>query len=258
MTPVLADGADSTDTHLISTTKELQTLLVLRADLPVQVPKLIHQFVSLESSRLVVGLQVFLTVRGQAVEAGLDGFEFLSRAEVTSHVRRSSKTPIGWRHHVEVQASLLDLLSHFREGCIGSEHRSLCESDPALRTDVNPSVVSLIPVATNAVHTEAVATGDGHWVSQETRAQVAAEVIWGHRLSHVHLTHARICSHKQDASKHLFKLTRSVCECESKRERERARSKREEARGLEPCNRWGCKASSCTLNQLVLVNSSGY
>lgn len=195
MTLVLTDGADSTDTHLISTAKELQALLVLRADLSVQVPQLIHQFVSLKGSRLIVGFQVFLTVRGQAVEAGLDSFELLSRAEVTSHVCQSSKAPIAWRHQVEVQTCLLDLLSHFGEGCIGSEHGSLGESDSALRTDVNPSVVSLIPVATNAVHTEAVATGDSHWVPQETCAQVATEVIWGHGLSHVHLKHAQTRIH---------------------------------------------------------------
>lgn len=191
MTLVLADGADSADTHLVGTAKKLQALLVLRADLSVQVPQFVHQFVSLESSRLIVGLQVFLTVRGQAVEAGLDSFELLSRAEVARHVSRSSNAPVAWRHQVEVQASLLDLLSHFGEGCIGSEHGSLGESDSALRTDVNPGVVSLIPVATNAVHTEAVATGDSHRVPQETCAQVAAEVIWRHGLSHVHLTHAQ-------------------------------------------------------------------
>lgn len=195
MTLVLADGADSTDTHLVGTAKELQALLVLWTDLPVQVPQLIHQFVPLEGSRFVVGLQVFLAVRGQAVEAGLDSFELLSRAEVTRHVCRSSKAPIAWRHQVEIQARLLDLLSHFGEGCVGSEHGPLGESDFALRTDVNPGVISLIPVATNAVHTEAVATGDGHGVPQETRTQVAAEVIWGHGLSHVYLTHAQTRTH---------------------------------------------------------------
>ena len=48
MAPVLADCADGTDAHLVCTTEQLQGLLVLGADLPVQVADLIHQLVPLE------------------------------------------------------------------------------------------------------------------------------------------------------------------------------------------------------------------
>ena len=48
MALVFTDCADSTDTHLVCSTEELQGFLVLWADLPVQVARLIHQLVSLE------------------------------------------------------------------------------------------------------------------------------------------------------------------------------------------------------------------
>lgn len=75
-----------TDTHLVSATEQLQTLLMLRADLPVQVADFIHQLVPLKSGRLVVRLQVLLAVGRQTHQAGLDGFELLADADVAAYV----------------------------------------------------------------------------------------------------------------------------------------------------------------------------
>lgn len=94
---VLADSTEGANTHLVSTTEQLQALLVLRADLTVQVSQLIHQLVPLEGGRLVVGLQVLFTIRSKAVEAGLDCLELLSSAEVTGNVPRPSAASITGR-----------------------------------------------------------------------------------------------------------------------------------------------------------------
>lgn len=45
-----------TDTHLVSATEQLQTLLMLGTDLSVQVADFIHQLVPLKSGGLKVGL----------------------------------------------------------------------------------------------------------------------------------------------------------------------------------------------------------
>lgn len=184
MAPVFTDCADGTDTHLVRSTEQLQGLLVLRADLPVQVPQFVHQLVPFERGRLVMRPQVLLAVRCQAVQAGLHSFEFLSRAEVTRDVAWPGvDVPLG-RAQVDVQAALLDLLGHHAESGVGSQHGPLGERDLTLGTDVNTCVVSLVPVAADAVHAETVATGDGHRVSEEVRTQGAVEVIRRRVISH--------------------------------------------------------------------------
>lgn len=59
---VLLDRTKHTDAHLVGAAVELQPLLMLWADLAVQVADFIHQLVSLEGGVLVVGLQVLLAV----------------------------------------------------------------------------------------------------------------------------------------------------------------------------------------------------
>lgn len=184
MAPVLTDCADSADTHLICSTEELQGLLVLRADLPVQVYQRLHQLVPFECGRFVVGLRVLLAVGRQTVETGLHSLQFLPRAEVTGDVARPGvDVPLGGVE-VEGQPALLDLLSHHAQGGVGPQHRPLGECDLALGANVNPCVVCLVPVATDAVHTETVATGDSHRVPQKVQAQGAVEVIWRSVISH--------------------------------------------------------------------------
>lgn len=83
---VLFDRAQDTDAHLISAAEQLQTLLMLRTDLSVQMADFIHQLVPLKSCRLKVRLQVLLTVGSQAHQTGLDGFVLLANADVAANV----------------------------------------------------------------------------------------------------------------------------------------------------------------------------
>jgi len=88
---VLFDSTQHADAHLVGATEQLQAFLVLRADLPVQVARLVHQLVPLEGGRLVVGLDVRFAVVGQAHEARLHGLFAVPDAEVAEgllvHVR---------------------------------------------------------------------------------------------------------------------------------------------------------------------------
>ena len=90
MTLVLFHRTQHTDTHLISATKQLQTFLMLWADLPIQVADFVHQFVPFKSGRLVMRLEVLLAVRSQTHQAGFDGFMLSANAHVTTHILGSS------------------------------------------------------------------------------------------------------------------------------------------------------------------------
>lgn len=129
-------------------------------------------------------LQVFLTVGCQTVQAGLDGFEFLPGAEVARDVAWPGvAVPLG-HVDVQVQTALLDLLSHHAEGGVGPQHGSLGEGDLALRANVYPRVVRVVPVAADAVHAETVAARNSDGVPQEVHAEGTTKVIWRCVVSH--------------------------------------------------------------------------
>lgn len=86
MTFVFFDCAQHADTHLVGATVQLQALLVLGTDLPVQVPDFIHQLVPFKGRRLEMGLEMLLAIGGQAHQARLHGFVLLADADVTAHV----------------------------------------------------------------------------------------------------------------------------------------------------------------------------
>ncbi len=86
MTFVFLHRTQHTDTHLVSATEQLQTLLMLGTDLSVQVADFVHQLVPFESGGLIVGLEMPLAVGGQTHQAGLDGFLLLANADVTTYI----------------------------------------------------------------------------------------------------------------------------------------------------------------------------
>lgn len=94
---VLLHRAQYADTHLVSAAEQLQALLMLWADLPVQVTDFVHQLVPLEGGRLVVGLEMLLAVGGQTHEAALDCFVLLAHADVAADVLGSGIVVVGGR-----------------------------------------------------------------------------------------------------------------------------------------------------------------
>lgn len=128
--------------------------------------------------------QVLLAIGRQAVETGFHSLEFLPGAEVAGDVIMAGVNVALGRVEVEGQTALLDLLSHHAQSCIGPQHRPLGECDLTYGTNINSCVVSLVPVATDAVHTEAVATWDSHRVPQKVLTQGAGEVVWRSVISH--------------------------------------------------------------------------
>lgn len=97
MTFVFLHRAQHADTHLVGAAEQLQALLMLRADLPVQVTDFVHQLVPLEGGRLVVGLEVLLAVGSQTHEAALDGFVLFAHADVAADVMGSRVVVVGGR-----------------------------------------------------------------------------------------------------------------------------------------------------------------
>lgn len=176
MTFVFFHRTEHTDTHLVSATEQLQTLLMLGTDLPVQVANFVHQLVPFESGRLKVRLEVLLAVGGQTHQAGLNGFVLLANADVTPYILGSGIVVVrgrGWRWKRFGVA--LD------GGVSGACHASGCGplvvGDPALWAEERTRVVSMVPVCLQANGAEDVATWDGHWIPEVFLAQVAAVLV---------------------------------------------------------------------------------
>ena len=154
---VLSDSAQHTDTHLVRATEQLQALLMLRADLPVQVARLVHQLVPLEGGWLVMRLDVGFAVVGQAHETRLHGLVATADAEVAE----------GFPVHVGKRSELWKLAPGLvvHVGKVASQHRPRCESRAALWAVVYTHVVKLVPVDLDALQAEGVTARDGDRVS---------------------------------------------------------------------------------------------
>lgn len=170
MTPVLSDCTQHTDAHLVGAAEQLQALLMLRADLPVQVTRLIHQLVSLERGGLVVRLDVCLAVVGEAHQARLDRLA----APADTEVAEGLAVHVGERSELRKMAPglVVDV------GQVAPQHGPRREAGTALRAVVHTHVVELVPVDLDALQAVGVTTGDGDGVSHCVRAQEAESVWW--------------------------------------------------------------------------------
>lgn len=174
VTFVLLDRAQHTDAHLVGAAVEFQALLMLGADLSVQVADFIHQLVAFEGGRLKVGLQVLLTVGGQAHQTRLHRFVLLADADVAAHVlgprvvvvRRRRRRREGVARHGGVAGA-----SQAPRG------GPLVVGDPALRAEVRARVVSVVPVRLQADGAENVTAGDGDRIPEVLLAEVAAFLL---------------------------------------------------------------------------------
>lgn len=167
---VLSDSTQHADAHLVRATEQLQAFLVLGADLPVQVARLIHQLVPLEGGWLVVWLDVRFAVVGQAHEARLDGLVAPADAEVAE----------GFPVHVGERGELRKLAAWLvvHVGQIASQHGPRGEGCAALWAAVYAHVVELVPVDLNALQAIGVTTGDGDRVSHCVHTQGTVILWW--------------------------------------------------------------------------------
>lgn len=175
---MLSDSTQHTDTHLIRATEQLQALLMLGADLPVQVARLIHQLVSLEGGRLIMWLDVRLAVVGQAHEARLNGLVATADAEIAEGF------PVQVGERSELRALAPWLLVYVRQ--ITSQHGPWCEGCAALWAAVDTHTVKLVPIDLDALQAVGVTAGDGDWVPQCVHTQRAVSLWWQRetRISH--------------------------------------------------------------------------
>ncbi|KAG9332006.1 hypothetical protein JZ751_016282 [Albula glossodonta] len=136
----------------------------------------LDQFVLLKGRRFKVRLEVSFTVRGQAHQTGLHGFEFSPNAEITHHVSRSSVT-VSRRSSLE--SCLLQFLHHFSQHGVSAQNRPWAEGLSALGTAVDTSMIILIPAALNTAHTVTVSTGNSHRILQQIQTDGTAELTFG-------------------------------------------------------------------------------
>ena len=188
---VLLDGAQNADAHLVRLAEELQALLMLGADLPVQVADLVHQLVPLEGGRLVVGLQVLVAVRRQAHEARLDCLVLLAHADVAAHVLGPRVTAIATTTTIATTSIIVRGRRRGREGFGGrsrgqggvaraadaARRGPLVVGDPALGAEEGAGRVGVVPVGLQADGAEDVSTRDGHGVPEGLLTQVAAVLV---------------------------------------------------------------------------------
>lgn len=143
---------------------------MLRADLPVQMSRLIHQLVPLKRGRLIMRLDVCFAVVGQAHEARLDGLLATTDTKVAE----------GFSVHVWKRRELWKLppglVVHIWK--VASEHRPRGEGGAALRAGVDAHVVELVPIDLDAVQAVGVTTGDGDGVPHYIHTQWAVNVRW--------------------------------------------------------------------------------
>lgn len=158
MAAVLSDSTQHTDAHLVRAAEQFQALLVLGADLPVQVARFIHQLVSLEGGRFIMRLDVRFAVVGQTHEARLDRLAATADAEITV----GFAVHVGERHELWKLAPWL--MVHIRQ--IASQHRPRCEGRATLRATIHTHVIKLVPVDLDALQAKSVTTGDGDRISQ--------------------------------------------------------------------------------------------
>lgn len=143
---------------------------MLRADLPVQVTRLIHQLVPLERGGLIVRLDVCLAVVGEAHQARLDRLA----APADTEVAEGLAVHVGERSELRKMAPglVVDV------GQVAPQHGPRCEAGAALRAVVHTHVVELVPVDLDALQAVGVTTGDGDGVSYCVRAQEAESIWW--------------------------------------------------------------------------------
>lgn len=170
MAAVLPHSTQHTYAHLVRATEQLQALFMLGADLPVQVARLIHQLVSLEGGRLIMWLDVCLTIVGQTHEARLDRLAATAHAEITEGLL----VHVGERG--ELRALPPGLLVYVRQ--VASQNRPWCEGRTALGAAVHTHVVKLVPVDLDAFQAVNVTTGDGDRVSQGVHTQRTKGFWW--------------------------------------------------------------------------------
>lgn len=172
MAAVLSDSTQHADAHLVRATEQLQALLVLGADLPVQVARLVHELVPLERGRLVVRLDVRLAVVSQTHEARLDGPVAAADAKVA----------VGFAVHVreggELRELLAGLLLVLNVWHVASQDWPWRERRAALRAAVHAHVVVLVPVDLDTLQAVSVPTGNGDRVPESISTQGTERVWW--------------------------------------------------------------------------------
>ena len=161
MTFVFFHGAQITDTLLIGTTEQISDLVVTSTDVLLKLAGGFDQLVFLKGRRLIVRLEVRVTVRHQTLKPSLHSFQSPPSADITGHISRSSVAVI--RRSI-LESCLLQALHHLSQHGVLLQNGSWVERLSALWTAESPSLI--IPVALDTPTAVVVSTGKTHWIPQ--------------------------------------------------------------------------------------------
>ena len=160
---VFFHGAQGTDALLIVTAEKLPRLVVAKTDVLLKLSGGFDQLVFLKGRRLIVRLEVSVTVRDQTLKTSLHSFQFSPSAEITANISRSSIALI--RRKI-LESGLLHALHHLSQQVVFLQNRSWDEGVSALWTAECPSLIILTPVSLNTATAVVVSTGNTHWILQ--------------------------------------------------------------------------------------------
>ena len=163
MTFVFFHGTQITDTRLIGTTEKLLNLVVTRANVLDKLAGGFDQLVFLEGRRLIVRLEVRVTVRDQTLKTSLHSFQFSPITGITGHISRSS---IAVLRGNSLDFCILQYFHHVGHHVVFLQFGSRDERLSALWTAEFPPLIALVPVSVNTAAAVVVSTGNAHWILQ--------------------------------------------------------------------------------------------
>ena len=165
------------DDLLVRAAEHLQQLVVLLADLVLELGAGVHQLVPLGRVQLLVAVEVALAVGVQAHQAGPHRLELVAVAHAALHVVRAGHRQ---RRVRGLLPRVLQLLHHLGQHGVPAQHGPRGERLPALGAAVHPSLVLLVPAALDAAGAVAVSAGEGDGVPQQIQTHRTAELVLGH------------------------------------------------------------------------------
>lgn len=163
---MLGFDALHTEKFLVTSTEQLQELLVPPTHPALQHRHRFNQLVSFQRANSQVGLQVALAVRGQTHQTGPQGLRLLPHTHVTADgLPRRTVLPSG-----------SDLLRHFFGEGVFAELRAdlvLCVTFGTVDGE------AVVPVRGDAGEAEAVSAGDGDRLQEDIHADAALKLLLG-------------------------------------------------------------------------------
>lgn len=173
VTLVFIGQTQVTDTLVVAAAEHFQQLVVNGTDRLLQLFAGSHQFVLLESSRLVVRLDVEVAVRGQTNQTRFDCLVLSPRAHVAFDIVCLGET----LDDVAIESNGLESLNHVSQHGVPGQSWPRVKVLTALRAGEDAQDVVLVPVLPNAVEAVVVSTRDSDRVLERVQTYGTVELV---------------------------------------------------------------------------------